>query len=66
MALRKRYENVRFADHTNDPTPSQMRGRKAGMLLIPAPAQPLCLHVPSRPNTPRELPSRLSHIGRRC
>jgi len=29
MALRKNYENVRFEDHTNDPSPEKMRARRA-------------------------------------
>jgi hypothetical protein len=29
MALRKHYENVRFADHTNDPDPSEMMLKRA-------------------------------------
>jgi len=31
MALRKKYENVRFADHTNDPDPTKMKLRPARM-----------------------------------
>jgi len=41
MALRKKYENVRFADHTNDPDPKKMmldRMRAANLGADPAPA----------------------------
>jgi hypothetical protein len=31
VALRKNYENVRFADHTNDPDPRKMMARMKGV-----------------------------------
>ncbi len=42
MALRKNYENVRFADHTNDPDPKRMmleRARRANLEANAAPAK---------------------------
>jgi hypothetical protein len=44
MALRRKYENVRFADHTNDPDPSkmmaQMRKTKSTSSTDPASVKP--------------------------
>ena len=42
MALRKNYENVRFADHSNDPDPKRMmleRARRANLEANTAPAK---------------------------
>ena len=42
MALRRKYEKVRFADHTNDPDPKKMMlkpGRPANLVANPAPAK---------------------------
>jgi hypothetical protein len=47
MALRKNYENVRFADHTNDPDPRKMMERTKG----------------ARPQTkPGPIPARISEL----
>ncbi len=40
MALRKNYENVRFADHTNDPALKRMEERKAATMASPSDARP--------------------------
>jgi hypothetical protein len=45
MALRRKYENVRFADHTNDPDPRKMmeRMRSGKQPVRPAPKSPIPL-----------------------
>jgi hypothetical protein len=51
MALLKKYENVRFADHTNDPDPRKMlrRGQAAGAANKQS-------HMPTK-NLPQALPA---------
>lgn len=44
MALRKNYENVRFADHTNDPAMKRIEERKAATTASPNDARPARPH----------------------
>ena len=48
VALRKNYENIRFADHTNDPHPAQTmkRMRDAGQAVKPETTEKLALVNP--------------------
>jgi hypothetical protein len=50
MALRRKYENVRFADHTNDPDPRKMLEQMKGMRAKGQPAiRPMAQPVAAQP-----------------
>jgi hypothetical protein len=55
MALRKKYENVRFADHTNDPDPRKLmeRMRSGKQQVRPAAKSPIPLAPVGSPSSLR-------------